>query len=305
MHFLDFYGNTILGGDDSTLGLRTDLAMERHAINAQRGMDDGIVLKEEDIHGVRITVAEVINDEGKELSGLKKGVYYTADVGRLWVKSREERQAAAEAVKALLLKLMPCGQDSGVLVVGLGNKQITPDAIGPVVTEGLIISHHMKLLNKPLFDALELGDLSSIVPGVLGQTGLESTVLIKSAVEKLNPCAVIAVDALAARSVERLGTTIQLSNAGIAPGSGVNNSREELSLSTLGCPVISVGVPTVVDAHTLATDLVTGGETGELTNFFVTPKDTDIMVRVTSKTIATAINLAVHGNADIEEYAPL
>lgn len=282
--------------------IRTDLAMERHSINAQQGVDDGVVLKEEDVCGVRVTKAEVLDDEK---AGLKKGVYYTADVGKLWLKSREERHAATEAIKTLLLSLIPSVDSYAVLVVGLGNKQITPDAIGPTVADGLVVTHHMKLLNKPLYDSLGLGDLSSVVPGVLGQTGLESAVIIKSAVEKLRPHAVIAVDALAARSVSRLGTTIQLSNAGIAPGSGVNNGREELSQDTLGCPVISIGVPTVVDARTLAADLVPDGKPGELSNFFVTPKDTDVMVRVTAKAIASAINYAVHGNTDVEEYAPL
>lgn len=285
--------------------IRTDLAAERHAINAERGVEDGIMLTEEQIGTVKVTKAEVLDSEGERLSGCKVGVYYTAEVGRLWVKSSEERAAALSAVKELLLRLLPKELNAPVLVAGLGNEQVTPDAIGPSVTAGLVVTHHMKLLNKPLYDALGLGDMAAICPGVLGQTGLESAVIIKSAVEKLAPCLVIAIDALAARSVDRLGTTVQISNAGIAPGSGVNNRREELSSATLACPVISVGVPTVVDARTLAMGLVPGGEVPDFDNFFVTPKETDLMVRVTAKLLAMAINAAIHGSDDAEEYAPL
>ena len=285
------------------LDIRTDLALERHAINAEQGVEDGIVLTEERIFDVVVTKAEVLDDEGERLSHCKAGVYYSADVGKLWLKSRDDRRNAAEAVKALLLRLLPKNKDALVLVVGLGNRQVTPDAIGPKACDSLVVTHHMKTLNRPLYDALGLGDLAAICPSVLGQTGFESAITVKSAVNELRPLAVIAIDALAARSVDRLGTTIQISNVGIAPGSGVDNRREELSATTLGCPVISVGVPTVVDARTVAIDLCGGCDKKELESFFVAPKESDVMIRVMAKTIALAINAAIHGDA--EEYAPL
>ncbi len=285
--------------------IRTDLAAERHAINTERGIDDGIVFGEESLEGIKVTKAEVLDREAEERFGCKEGVYYTAELGKLWLKSGEERSAACRVLTSLLCRLLPEG-DSTVLVAGLGNEQVTPDAIGPRTAAGLVVSHHMRHLNPSLYRALGLGDLAVICPMVLGQTGLESAALVKCAVEKLKPSAVIAVDALAARSTERLGTTVQISSAGIAPGSGVDNRREELSAATLGCPVISVGVPTVVDARTLAAEL-TGGTPGEdFKSFFVTPKETDVMVRTLSRILARAINAAVHrGTEDVEEYAPL
>lgn len=285
------------------LDIRTDLAIERHKINAERGVKDGIVLTEERIFDIPITKVEVLDDQGARQSGCKMGLYYSADVGKLWLKTRDDRKNAVEAIKELILRFLPKEADSAVLAVGLGNREITPDAIGPKACDGLVVTHHMKALNKPLYDALGLGDVAAVCPSVLGQTGLESAIIVKSAVEKLCPSAVIAIDALAARSVDRLGTTVQISNAGIAPGSGVDNRREDLSQSTLGCPVISIGVPTVVDARTVAIDLCGDCNKEEFESFFVAPKEADVMIRVMSGVLAKAINSAIHGDA--EEYAPL
>ena len=172
-----------------------------------------------------------------------------------------------------------------------------------------MVTHHMRKLNENLYRVLRFGDAAAICPGVLGQTGIESAELIKAAAECLKPRCIIAVDALAARGLDRLGTTVQLTDAGIAPGSGVCNGREELSLRTVGCPVIGVGVPTVVDAQTLVSELTDGKKPDcgpRYRNFFVTPKEADVMIRVMSKLLSTAINMALHKNApDINEYAPL
>jgi len=288
--------------------IRTDLAAERHQINTEKGLDDGIIFSEEILNGIKITKAEVIDREAEERFGCKQGVYYTVETGKLWLKSGEERTAASKAIASILKRLLPKADKAPVLVAGLGNEQVTADAVGPKTAGGLVVTHHMKELNKPLYKALGVGDLAVICPMVLGQTGFESAVLVKCAVEKLKPCAVIAVDALAARSTERLGTTVQISSAGIAPGSGVDNKRAELSENTLGCPVISLGVPTVVDARTLAAELMPEGVEAkeDFTNFFVTPKEADVMIRTVSKLLAKAINAAVHSDIDdAEEYAPL
>lgn len=290
---------------------RTDLAAEAHGINAERGVDDGIVISESTINGVKITRAEVKAGEGEQKSGRRAGLYLTAEPGRVWLQSGEERKAAAESVRRLLLSLLPAG-DGAVLVAGLGNEAVTPDSVGPRTVSGLVVTHHMRALSKKLYESLHFGDSAAVCPGVLGQTGIESAELIKAAVGSVRPRCVIAVDALAARSLDRLGTTVQLTNAGIAPGSGVCNGRAELSERTLGCPVIGVGVPTVVDAQTLVCELSDGKipqETEKNTqykNFFVTPKETDVIIRVMSKLLAAAINLALHPDApDINEYAPL
>lgn len=287
--------------------IRTDLAAERHAINAEKGFDDGVLFEEELLEGIKVTKAEVLDEEAEKRFGCRVGVYYTVETGKLWLKSGDERATSVRAVASVLKRLLPASE-APVLVAGLGNEQVTPDAVGPKTAGSLVVSHHMKELNPALYNALGLGDLAVICPMVLGQTGIESAALVKCAVHKLNPCAVIAVDALAARSTERLGTTIQISSAGIAPGSGVDNKREELTESTLGCPVISVGVPTVVDARTLAHELMPEGVEAkeDFTNFFVTPKEADVMIRTVSKLLARAINAAVHGDVDnVEEYAPL
>lgn len=285
-------------------GIRTDLAAEGHALNAERGIDDGIVINEYDANGIAIAKAEVFAGEGERKSGRKAGVYLTVNAGKAWLKSGAERTAISEAIKEQLKALLP-KTEGAVLVAGLGNKAVTPDAIGPLTVNGLVVTHHMKRLNAELYEALRFGDVAAFCPAVLGQTGIESAKLIKAAADCIKPRCIIAIDALAARGLERLGTTVQITNAGIAPGSGVGGGREELSEATMGCTVIGIGVPTVVDARTIAIDL-TGDGPNDYKDFFVTPKETDTMIRVMSKLLATAINRALHENAeDIEEYVPL
>lgn len=286
------------------IDIRTDLAAEAHSLNAERGVDDGIVVEEKTVNGAQVSVAEVFAGEGEEKSGRSAGVYITLDTGKLWHKSKDERVLLAQTLKELLVPLLP-GGDGAVLVAGLGNEAITPDAIGPRTVGALVVTHHMKRLNAQMYASLGFCDVAAVVPGVLGQTGIESARLIKAAVDCVKPRCVIAIDALAARGLERLGTTVQISNAGIAPGSGVGGGREELSLKTLGVPVIGIGVPTVVDARTVAIEL-TGAEPTGLEPYFVTPKDTDTVIRVQSRLLSLALNLALHPDAeDIDEYAPL
>ncbi len=284
------------------LNIRTDLAVERHAISAEKGVDDGIIITEEELFGLSVTKAEVTDEKRAEC---KEGTYYTVETGKLWVTDSDYRKNAKCAVCEILKRLCPDIDRKTVLVVGLGNREVTADAIGPKAVDALVVTHHMKALNPALFQALALGDMAALCPAVLGQTGMESALIIKSVTEKLKPDLVIAIDALAARSTERLGRTLQLSNSGIAPGSGINNRREELSKAAIGCPVIAIGVPTVVDAFTLSACLTDKTPDG-MENFFVTPKEADVMIRVNARLVADAINLAVHKNADGgEEYAPL
>ena len=284
--------------------IRTDLAAEAHALNAEKGVDDGIAVEEKTVNGARVSVAEIKAGEGEAKSGRKAGLYITLDTGKPWHKSRAERLSLAHTLKELLLPLLPDG-NGAVLVAGLGNEAVTPDAIGPYTANALVVTHHMKRLNAPLYEGLGFSDVAAIVPGVLGQTGIESALLIKAAADCVKPRCVIAIDALASRSLERLGTTVQISNTGIAPGSGVGGGREELSLQTVGVPVIGIGVPTVVDARTVAIEL-TGEEAVDFEPFFVTPKEADTIVRVQSRLLSLALNLALHKDADdIDEYAPL
>lgn len=283
---------------------RTDLAIESRVTSVKEGADDGIKTEERELFGFTLTKTEIYKGRGERESGRKAGIYLSLETGKLWLEGTEKRQNAVLAIKELLLELMP-ETDGGALVAALGNEEITADSIGPKVAQRLVITHHMKSLNPALYSALELGDLSAIVPRVLGQTGVESAVLVRAAADKIKPACIIAVDALAARSLSRLATTVQLTCTGIAPGSGVCNSREELSEKTLGCPVIALGVPMVVDASTMLWELGAVTEKGT-EGFFVTPKESDVIIRVMAEVIASAINSAVHRNAEnIEEYTPL
>ncbi len=280
---------------------RTDLAVEAHGINAERGVDDGMILSDSTLFGFPLCKAEILGERGERESGRKAGTYYTLDTGKLWLDSGDKRSDACQALSSVIGSLLPVG-DAPILIAGLGNAEITADSVGPRVLSGLVVTHHIKTLDSKLYEELGLADVAAVSPNVLGQTGIEASVLIKAATDILRPRAVIAVDALAARSISRLGTTVQASNAGISPGSGVCNARAEISEGTLGVPVIAVGVPTVVDALTLVKEF--GGEDCSCKNLFVTPKDSDLMVRVTAKLISSAINSALHGEG-AEEYAPL
>lgn len=285
--------------------IRTDLAVESRPPQAQQGVDNGVKTVEKDIEGFKLTETEIYSGRGEELTGRKAGLYLSLDTGRLWLADSTRRRAAARAVKRLITGLLPSDLSGGVVVAGLGNDGITADSIGPKTVGRLVVTHHLRRLNPSLYSALGFGDVAAVAPGVLGQTGLESAVLIKAATAQIKPACLIAVDALAARSLERLATTVQLTTVGISPGSGVCNSREEISAKTMGCPVIAIGVPTVVDAPTLLSEM--GGKCADGTeSFFVTPKESDVMTRVMAELIAAAINAAVHkGTDNVEEYAPI
>ena len=206
--------------------------------------------------------------------------------------------------------------DSVILVVGLGNDHITPDALGPYTVDRLMVTHHMK---KHMPEQLDKGirSVCAIAPGVLGTTGMETVDIVKGVVDELKPDVVIAVDALASRSLSRMGSTIQIANTGISPGAGVGNRRDGLNEHTLGVKVIAVGVPTVVDAATVAIDSIDMAVKSEDTaaikeqlydnmgTLMVTPKNIDLIIERASKTVANGINLALHENmtfSQIEEY---
>ena len=297
---------------------RTDLAVETHEINATQGVDDGIITREDTITGINVTTAEIKPGKGEEMSGKSAGMYYTFDIGRVWHVDSIRFNEIARVVADKISELLPLNRGT-VLVAGLGNEDVTPDSIGPRIVAGLVISHHIKELNQKLYNTVGFGDVAAFAPGVLGQTGIESADIIKSVVDTLKPSYVIVIDALSSRRLSRLATTVQLSNTGISPGSGVNNSRRKLDKETLGVPVISIGMPTVVDAATLAYDLleeVAGFEkininitedvinralTENSKNFFISPKETDLIIKAGAKLLSTAINMALHPEIPPEE----
>lgn len=306
---------------------RTDLALEAHEINSEKGRADGVIVDEKEIDGIKVTVAEVKEGEGENLTGKPAGVYTTVDVGRVWQYDSERFNKTVHVLSDEINKLLPVPQNEKcVLVAGLGNIDITPDSIGPKVVSKIIVTRHIRTLNKELYESIGFGNLAAISPGVLGQTGIESAEIIKSVVDKVTPSCVILIDALASRKLSRLATTVQLSDTGLRPGAGVANGRVELNTKSLGVPVVSIGVPTVVDAATLAYDLleelISSTEmkteesksfdeqydtiidklmSGSGRNMFISPKESDVIIRETARLISTAINLSLHKGIDIKD----
>ncbi len=196
------------------------------------------------------------------------------------------------------------GKCKSMLVAGLGNRFITADALGPLAVKGISVTRHIKTVSPALYDRIGYGcEISAIAPGVVGQTGIETLELIKGAAEKISPSLIIVIDALASRSVDRLAQTVQLSNSPIAPGSGIGNKRQVLSKETLGCPVIAIGAPTVVDSSTLVYDALGKAGIEDIDaslkevldngkNFMVSLKDSDVAVSELARLIAHSINLA-------------
>lgn len=294
---------------------RTDLALEVHEL---RGEESGIRIEETEIEGIKLTTATVESGEGEQKSGKKAGKYITLEVGQIWRFDSQRFNSTAVLLADEISKLIP-DNDGCILVAGLGNEQITPDSIGPRAVKKLLVTRHIQTIDAQLYTDAGFGCLAAIAPGVLGQTGIESAEIIKSIVSNIKPKCVIIIDSLASRRLNRLATTIQLADSGISPGSGVYNKRTELSEELLGIPVVSVGVPTVVDAATLAYDLLeehNGSDdesfarviekilVGSGRDMFVTPKDNDIIAAETARLLATAINITAHkmSVAEINEY---
>lgn len=294
--------------------IRTDLALEAHEINAQAGREDGIRTEEETIDGFSITTVHVGEGEGERLSKKKAGTYINVDVGKSWLLASEGFAALVALLAGQLRKLFPADFSGTALVVGLGNYDITADSIGPKAVEKVVVTRHLRTLNPQLYESAGFGDLCAFAPGVLGQTGMESAEIVRSIVEVVRPSLIVAIDALASRRLARLATTVQLCDTGIYPGAGVSNRRSELSAETLGVPVISIGVPTVVDAATLAYDLL--GENadektaaallaGDGKDMFITLKESDVITKQTARLLGFAINRAFHGELSVEEMEEL
>lgn len=287
--------------------IRTDLAVEAHEARYGDALCDGVTKNFSNVCGFEVTELNISEKAAAEL-GKPKGTYLSAEFGRLWQDSDEAAERAAQLICALISRLAPSG-DGCVLVAGLGNERITPDAVGPKSVKMLTVTRHVKRLDPGLYSRLGFGECAAIIPGVLGDTGIESADIIRGAAEAVRPRCIIAIDALSSRRMARMATTVQVSAAGIAPGSGVNNRRAAISQETMGCPVISVGFPTVVDAVTLTLDMLeeAGIEEEKLDaaaellsesgrrSLFVAPKDCDMITECLANVASKAINIFVHG----------
>ena len=224
--------------------VRTDLALETREEVAEKGLeDDGILFNEEIIDGFICSQIDVTNERAKKTTGRNIGTYITIEFGKVWLKNHEEFIKTVEII-AQKIKALSEFERGSILVAGLGNMYITADSIGPKTLTNVLITRHIKNQMPEMYSDFGMADISGIAPGVLGQTGIESADIIKSVVRQTNPSMVIIVDALASRKISRLATTVQISNTGIAPGSGVGNNRHAIDQNFLGIKVISIGVPT-------------------------------------------------------------
>lgn len=299
--------------------VRTDMADEVvEKLKTKEGiLGDGIFFETKNVRGITVDTVRVESDNAYKTLGKSKGTYITVNVGDIRNCDRESFERCADVLCGCIKPFLP--KKGLCLAVCLGNKKISADAIGPFVAEGIIVSRHIKLKDRSLFSSLSLGECACIVPGVMGNTGAEALEIVKGAVDNLKPDFVIAIDSLASRNLSRLARTVQISSCGISPGSGVGNTRDEISEKTLGVPTISIGVPTVVEALTLSLDLLSealGDEkevfefvekkiSQNIGTFFVCPKETDKIIRSMSRLVAYSVNLAVHENltvSDIDEF---
>lgn len=289
---------------------RTDLALEARELLGGTGESvPGVESRETEREGFPLTTVRVTDEGGAAALGKPMGVYHTLDLAGL---SRREEGAFPRAVKALaglLRPLLPAGE---VLVVGLGNRAITPDAVGPRACDKTLVTRHLIGVAPEEFGAFR--PVAALAAGVLGTTGVESGELVKAVGDKIHPAAIIAIDALAARRVERLCATVQVCDSGIAPGSGVGNHRFALDRETMGVPVIAVGVPTVVDGATLCADLLeeAGGRADRSAladapgaTLMVTPRDIDQRVEDMAKVIGYGVSLALQEGMELEELEGL
>ena len=285
------------------MAIRTDLAMESREISqsaAKTTQLPGVKAGSKHRKGVQITRVQIISEQGERALGKPQGQYVTLEFEAVRRRERDAVSRAARVLTEQMKELTGLEDAKSVLVACLGNPAVTPDAVGPMVARQLLVTRHLVRQLPEHFGALR--QVSVMEPGVLGTTGVESAELIAAAVQKTEPDVVIAVDALASRSLDRLFTTVQLTDAGITPGSGVGNSRHALSSDTLGVPVYALGIPTVVDAATLVEE-VTGQEADSVRGMIVTGKDVDAHLQEISRLVAAGLNLFLHPSLEEKEIA--
>ena len=294
----------------STFSHRTDLALESRdlAVSASGAQNiEGVEFSSGDLNGIAYSELLVKTHEGSEAIGKAQGAYYTLDICSLIKREEQAFENSVTALSELLKRLINDESTTKpVLVVGLGNRDITPDAIGPDAAAQILVTRHLK--EKMPQDFAAFSSVSAIVPGVLGTSGIESFDFINAMCKLVDPRLVIAIDALAARSFERLCSTVQITDAGISPGSGVGNARPEISMASLGVPVIAVGVPTVVDLTTVFADHEQANAAVDSSKLFkdsermiVTPRSIDSLVTSAARVVSYGINLALHDGITIED----
>ncbi|XCP83961.1 GPR endopeptidase [Roseburia hominis] len=317
--------------------IRTDLALEqKERFESDNVEVQGVILTEEydEEREIRITTVKIETENGAKAMGKPVGTYITMEAPNMAVPDEDYHREISKEIASFIKGMLPIRKekDYSALVVGLGNRQVTPDALGPFVADNLNVTRHIiREYGKYAMGEEHAKSVSAIVPGVMGQTGMETVEIIRGVVAETKPDFLIAIDALAARNTKRLNRTIQIADTGINPGSGVGNHRNGITEETVGIPVIAIGVPTVVDAATIAGDtmenLIKALERSEalkgvglvlqgynaaekyelvkeliaphLNGMFVTPKDIDDTVKRISYTISEGLNILFSGQEEI------
>lgn len=308
------------------INFRTDLALERNEVYKEKNKlneIDGVSVNNETINEVEISRIKILNEEGEKILQKPAGTYITLDVKKLKLADEERLSKIAETVADELRKIVGehVNETEDILVVGLGNLYVTPDALGPKVVPEIEVTRHI-LEYMPSIMPEDTRPVSAISPGVLGVTGIETMEILKGVVQNVKPKLLIVIDALATRSVDRISSSIQIADTGIVPGAGVENTRKEISKKTLGIPVIAIGIPTVVDLATITNECIdifieslqekamSNDYLNKLKendnyeeikealvpkdyNMIVTPKEIDKLIENMSKIVSSAINMAM------------
>ncbi len=317
------------------MSIRTDLAVEAKEIYEEENNEEiqGVDVSTNNVGEIKITNVKILTSQGEDLMKKPIGTYITIDMPKYTHYDTGIMTNVSKVLAEELSKLIKLETSTTVLVVGLGNWKVTPDALGPKVVSKLMITRHLKEL---IPDSIDEGirPVCSIAPGVLGITGMETWEIVKGIVDKIKPNLLICIDALASRKLDRVNSTIQIGTTGISPGSGVGNKRMEISEKTLGIPVIAIGVPTVVDAATIANDtidmvldeMIKNAESGKqfydmlksidknekqkmiegilqpyVGELMVTPKEVDVVIDSVSKVVANGINISLQPELSKEE----
>lgn len=292
------------------MAFRTDLAVEAIENHKTAAALPHVRQSDRTLEGFAVHEVRILSEDAAREIGKPQGRYLTLELDALIRREEDAFPRACKALSTLLRELLPHPNDGPVLIVGLGNRMITPDAIGPQTADHVIATRHLVAQSPEVF--ADWRPVSALAPGVLGQTGVETGEVICGVLDRVRPAAVIAVDALAAGRLSRLLRTVQLADTGITPGAGVGNARAALNKETLGVPVIAVGVPTVVDGATLAHEISSqlGQPACEALDdlsqpVMITTRDIDREVADISRMIGYAVNMALHPHlsvADIDLY---
>ncbi len=312
-----------------SFNINLDLAVEaREVIRGQTGQEiPGAQVDTEKYDHAEVTIVQIMNDQAAAMMGKPIGKYITVEAPVIRENNIKAHKEIAEVLSQQLKKLFNLSMEANILVVGLGNWNATPDALGPkVVGQTLVTRHLFNYAPQELQGGMR--PVSALAPGVLGTTGIETAEIVKGAVDRVKPELVITIDSLAARNVSRIATTIQMADTGVNPGSGIGNQRMGINRETLGCPVIAIGVPTVVNAAFICKDALDSylqqkenyitphGQMdpavaqaienilapfgGDLT---VTPKEVDVLINNTAKIISGGVSMSLHPGISSEDYA--